>query len=1116
MKDNCTSRNKTDATSYSKAKLFFALLLSCVTICRGGFAQILETRISVNMKQVPLEAVLKYIESKAQVRIFYSVDQLGFSHDVSVHAENATVRSVLDEIFKDHQVAYQVDENKRIIILKRQTARSAPSRRSGEIPNSNNLSQGLITGVITDAASGQPMPGVNIIVRGTIRGTTSGSDGKFAISAEQNEVLVFSFIGYKTTEVKLSGSTDLILEMEADIMSLAAVEVNAGYYRVSREEQTGNITRVNAEEIDGQPVSNPLATLGGRVAGLEVIQNTGVPGGNFKVRIRGQNSIGSGNDPLYIINGVPFISTSQSFLETSSGILPAGTNPLNSINPSDIESIEVLKDADATSIYGSRGANGVILITTKKGKEGRTNVSLNLYTGIGMVARQADLLTSDQYLTMRREAYRNDGIDFTQPSVHAPDLKVWDTTRYTNWQEELIGGRAAYRNADISISGGEGKTQYLLGGSFHSEGAVFPGNNHDRRFSLHSNLSTSAPDEKFSGIFTINFTRNDAALIRRDLAGLALTLPPVAPPLFDDEGDLNWSASAWNGSGSLAHPLSATRQSYESITNTFVANSVLSYTFSDLFELKTNLGMSSAHMQSVMATPISSLDPATPNPMNAASFASNNFSNWIAEPQLNYRSKLFGQGLEIIVGGSFLSQRNEGGAQFANGFPSEALIRDINSAGTILRGTSLFNAYRYVKGFSRINVNVRERYIFNLTASRDGSSRFGPGNRFANFGAIGVAWIFSQESFLKHSNILSFGKLRATAGLTGNDQIGDYQFLDTYAPAGSGAYQGISGIGPQRPFNADFGWETTTKKEAGLELGFFGGRITSSLVYYHNTSGNQLIGEPLPLSTGFSSVQNNFPAVVRNSGLEIVASASPVNNDAIGWTVSANFSLPKNELVSFPRLEQSSYASSLVVGEPVSVTKRFRYLGVDAATGMYTFEDVNGDGVFNATDRTSVAFVGPKAFGGLSNTFSWRGLEFSFLVQYVNQSGPDPVLTASSLQPGREFNAFQQVWGRWRSEGDPGDIQRFSTQSQYQQAFTRLASSDKAVVDASFVRIKNIGLSYSFPRQFIQRIRIEKVRLYFQAQNVFTITSYEGLDPETLNTSLPPLTVLTTGLQITL
>ncbi|MBZ0099005.1 MAG: TonB-dependent receptor plug domain-containing protein, partial [Taibaiella sp.] len=327
--------------------------------------------------------------------------------------------------------------------------------------------------------------------------------------------------------------------MLEDVKSLDEVIVNAGYYTTTKTTQTSNIGRVEAKDIQSQPVSNPIAALQGRIPGLEIVQQTGVPGGNFQVRIRGQNSIGNGNDPLYIIDGVPYTSTPQASSETSDEIFPGGlgTSPLNYINPFDIESIEILKDADATSLYGSRGANGVILITTRKGeKGGKTRVNLNYAEGVGRVARKMQLLNTGEYLSMRNEAFSNDGI--TPTEGNAPDLLLWDSDRSTDWQEELIGGNSRYRNAQLSLSGGENNTFVSAGMGYHQETLVFPGSNSDQRLSAHLTAKNTSANQRLNTIVTVNYALNNTDFIKRDLTREALILSPNAPPLLDADGTL--------------------------------------------------------------------------------------------------------------------------------------------------------------------------------------------------------------------------------------------------------------------------------------------------------------------------------------------------------------------------------------------------------------------------------------------------------------------------------------------------------------------------------------------------------------------------------------------------
>ncbi|MEJ0055974.1 MAG: TonB-dependent receptor plug domain-containing protein [Bacteroidota bacterium] len=395
-----------------------AMILVGVSAAHDTNGQLLDTKISLNLREVSLEDALKEIGRVAKVKFVYSEDQLGLKEAITFVAENRDLESILDELLTPYRIKFKVHEKEATITLKKQAAVKDNFRNPNATEASPKVS--LVTGKVTDAATSQPLAGVNIIIKGTTTGTTSDAEGNFSIQANEDDNLVFSFIGYSSFETKVNGRSVIDVVLQEDAKNLNDVIINAGYYTTTKSFQTGNIVKIESKDIEKQPVSNPIAALQGRVPGLEVTQQTGVPGGNFRIRIRGTNSIANGNDPLYIIDGVPFTSASLSSSETSGNILGLGTNPLNGINPTDIESIEVLKDADATAIYGSRGSNGVILITTKRGKAGKTKVDLNFYSGGATVPRRMDLLNKQQYVAMRKEAFANDKIIPTAANARDP------------------------------------------------------------------------------------------------------------------------------------------------------------------------------------------------------------------------------------------------------------------------------------------------------------------------------------------------------------------------------------------------------------------------------------------------------------------------------------------------------------------------------------------------------------------------------------------------------------------------------------------------------------------------------------------------------------------------
>lgn len=1074
----------------------------------GGNGQSIEKEmVTIELQNDNLEAMVKKIEAQSSLRFIYLPEQLVKYEPVSISKAKRSIKETLDLALTG--TALQYEQSGRYIVL------NEKKKEEAVVENKPFFVASLVKGRVTDK-DGQAMAGVNVVIKGTTNGTATDGNGEYAIVAEANDVLVFSFIGFKTMEVGVNSRTVVDMGLEADVAALNEVVVKAGYYDVKRREMTCNIGRITKDDIQKQPVSNPLAALQGRIPGIEITQQTGVPGGNFIVRIRGQNSIGKGNDPLYIVDGVPFTSSSLSSVETAGELLGdplsgGGTSPFNYISPNDIESIEVLKDADATAIYGSRGANGVILITTKKGQQGRTNVNLKFYTGIGRVNSKIKMLNTSQYIKMRKEAFENDGL--SPDATNAPDLLVWDQNRYTDWKKVLIGGNANTLDAQLSVSGGEKLTQFSMGGGYHRESTVFPGSNSDQRISTHMSVNNASANQRFKSTLSINYSILNSNLLPRDLTRDALAYAPNAPALYDQEGNLNWDPTIWNSSN--PHPLSYLRREYDAITNNLIGNMSLSYSLLDNLELKTSVGYTSVNNKATNTYPISSYDPSIALLQNSTFFSINDFRNWIIEPQITWKKKVGSGMLNFLVGSSLLEQIMEGGTSYATGFASEALMKVSGAASMISGSSSTYSQYKYNAIFGRVNYVLNERYILNFTGRRDGSSRFGPGKRFSNFGALGVGWIFSSEKFVPKS-ILSFGKLRASYGMTGNDQLGDYEYLDAYTSEGS--YQNVVGLRPTRLNNPNFSWEKNRKMEVGLELGFIDDHVSVELSYYRNISSNQLIDLSLPPNTGFASIQTNFPATVLNTGLEVGINTINVDESSFKWSTSLNFTMPRNKLVDFPNLKTSvQYANTLEINRPLKILKTYEYLGVDKETGLYRFKDVNEDGLYDVNDKTSIHFVGQNFYGGIQNSFQYKGFQLDVLLQFVKQTGYD-AMGASWYAPGASaVNQFTSVLSRWES-GKPNnnDVQRFGVTSPVQIAYSLLGGSDRYVVDASYVRLKSFSISYTFPRRWLDRLSMEDLRLFVLGQNLFTISGYRGIDPETQIQVLPPLRVVTCGISITL
>lgn len=1102
------------------------LLATCLQVTAAGHAQ----KISLSEKDAPIEKIFKKIERMTDYKFLYMSELLDKANKVTISVKDASVEQVLDLCLKEQVLEYEINENTIIIRPRSDLNKATPEKLAF-------LDAIEVRGIITDE-NGAPAQGVNVVVKGTSKGTTTNLKGEFVLSGvDENAVLLITSVGYDRQEVLVKNKTFITTQLKVAVGNLDELQVIA-YGTTSKRFSTGNVTTIKASDIEKQPVNNPLLALQGRVPGLVVTQNSGVPGAGITVRIQGQNSIFNGNDPLYVIDGIPYFSQlsrasdADRVMGSSSGtgMVALGGNPLSYLNPNDIESIEVLKDADATAIYGSRAANGAILISTKKGKSGATKFDLNFYQGIGKVTRLLKVLNRRQYLDMRYESLKNDGVALGSltPGARTYDLTVWDTTRETNWQKEFIGGAAKYTNLSASISGGNSTLQYLLGATYNKETTVFPGDFSDQKGSVHFNINNTSLNQRFRLQFLGNYMFDDNSLPGIDLTEKANLLEPVAPPLYNSEGSLNW-ASAPNGTETWENPLVPIYyRKYKNKTSNLIGSLQIGYTIIKGLEFKTSVGYTNLITNDFTSTPLNAIKPndRTSNP-RSATYGNRSMRSWIFEPQLTYKTSI-GQGrLDILVGGTIQQNKNNSGSLDGSDYSSDQVLEDIKAAGKITVGNSVISEYKYSAAFGRITYNWAEKYILNLNGRRDGSSRFGGNNRFHSFGSVGVAWIFSEEKFLKNNDrFLSFGKFRGSFGTTGNDQIGDYQFLSLYDFTNNGvAYQNVIGLTPSNLPNPNLQWEETKKIQFGIDIGLINNRILLGATYARNLSSNQLLSYVLPTFTGNNSIVTNFPGKVSNETWELVISTVNIRTKYLKWTTNLNFSIPKNEVEDFPNLEKSTYANILMIGQPLFPIKVYRFAGVDAATGLYQVYDKDGKPTLTPkalTDKTVITNKNPKFYGGFQNSFTFKGIQLDFLFQFLKQKGfnnfynngtsivqPGLFITSSSNQP-------VSVLDRWQKPGDIKPIQKFSARplGPAYNGMNIAKASDLGLTDASFIRLKNVSLSWRVPLAWTQKAHLRELRVYANAQNLLTITNYDGADPENQGyTTLPPLRVLTIGIK---
>ena len=990
-----------------------------------------------------------------------------------------------------------------------------------ETSNNGKSLQRSISGMVTDQ-SGLPLSGVTVRIKGTNKGTATDIDGLYAITVpDPANVLVFSSLGFETQGITVGNQTIINISLKESISTLDEVTISARYYNNPQRKETGAVSEMDAKAIEKQPVNNPLAAMQGHIPGVNISQNSGVPGGSYRIQIRGQSFIdleggvfSTKNDPLYVIDGVPFDSESFS-ANLAADIIPSGiVSPLNNINPADIETIEVLKDADATAIYGSRGANGVVLITTKKGKIGKTQIKLNVSSSLSEVTGFVDVLNTEQYLKVQREAFENEGFTletFAESQNLSLDFYIFDKERNTDWQEVFLGGTAYRQNAQLSFSGGNEHTQFLLSGGYVSETTVFPGDSKYDKVSVLANINHQSKDNRFKLNFSANFGTDTNNLPGFDFTTIARTLPPNAPALYDDGGNLNWEIH--EGSSTWQNPLAILERDYHARTRNLIANTVLSYRPIPALEFKASLGYSDYLLDSYRLVPNTSNDPTSVGSQDSStSSITTNYGtrqSWIVEPQINWQHYWGEASLKVLIGTSFQQNKDQQLGIYAQNFASNKFLLNIGAAETQRVDVDDASEYKYHSVFGRINLDW-VKYILNITWRRDGSSRFGPAKQFGNFGAIGAAWLFSEENILKENPVLSFGKFRTSYGITGSDSAPNYAFYDSFQVGGQ--YNGAS-LAPTRLFNPFFSWQESKKFEAALELGFFKDRIFLSMAWYRNLSSNQLLSIPLPTTTGFGGIFGNFDATVENKGFEVDLHTVNIKNEQFKWSTTFNISVNRNKLLKFDGLEDSTYANDLVVGEPLGIEKLYHTLGVDSETGIYQFEDYNNDGLINTDDEKWLADLTPKYFGGLGNTITYKNLQLDVFFQFTKKNARKYLTLFGS--PGIFFNNVPVTYlDRWQQSGDQNPIQRYylSGNRVATDADENYKMSSAIITDASFIRLRNVSLNYTVPKAYTKGLDIN---VYLHGQNLFVITKYDGPDPEAFSVnSLPPLRQITLGLNL--
>lgn len=1098
-----------------KLTIFF-LTIAFLQVSAKGLSQ----SITLKVKNAPLAQVFREIEKQTGFVFIYGKAVLDKTSPVNLQVTNAPLNEVLNLCLRNQEISYTIEDNK-YIVLKQKSAAAASYILNNEKPSGPPVSGSVFS------SDGTPLVGATIVNRNSKESTITNSRGIFSLPFAAGDVLEISYVGYETRVLKITadmlaksgGSFAITLDPKKSVLDEMVV---IAYGTTTLRKSTGAVSSVTAADISKQPVANPLAALPGRVPGAIIAQNNGLPGSAVQVQIRGQGSLSSGTIPLYVIDGVPFTNFNgaapptdnlNSFFSAANG----GISPFSMINPADIERIDILKDADATSIYGSRGANGVVLITTKKGRAGKTEVRASIYQGTGKVGHFIPMLNLQQYLAMRREAFANSNT--TPTASNAPDLLVWDTTKSTDWQKALIGGTAHTTDAEATVSGGAGGTRFLFNAGYHRESTVFPGNNEDKRLSARLNADHTSQDNKFNISVSAAYSNDISNMPASDYTQM-YNLPPNLP-LYNSDGTVYW-----NNAFSKV-PASEYKRTTDATTGNLIGEMSLRYTILPGLNVKANLGYTKTDLDQHYSNPGSSDNPSTYDPggfsgqNSFAYFVTNRMSNYIAEPTIDYSIKLGNGKLTALAGGSWQYNKNTTTNVVGYNYSVEALLGSLAAAGNWKTNYQNIAEYRYEAVFGRLNYDWKGKYIINGTFRRDGSSRFGPNNRFGNFGSGGAAWVFSEESFVRDNvPFLSFGKLRASVGTTGNDQIPNYLYLGLYNPSTPMLTQAT--LNPQATLkNSNIHWETNTKYEVGLDLGFLHDRILLSADYYQSRSGNQITLMSVPSQAGVNAITDNFPALIVNKGMEFDLRTTNVKTKNFEWNSSFNITFYNNKLLKYPGLDKSFYATTYIVGKPVTVQQLYHYLGVDPTTGVAKYEDQNGDGSISYTYDRIPMLQGNPYYGGFSNTITYGNFQLDVMLQFHHRRGKTN-LFPSTNPVGNMINQNTSVLNHWQKPGDDALYPAYRINgSDY-----NFTSSDFVWGDASYMKLRSAGVSYAVPQSVIKRFKMTGCMVSLRCQNLYTFTKNKYLyDTETTVTggptgpgngtiapALPPLRTITLGI----
>ncbi|MBT1688987.1 SusC/RagA family TonB-linked outer membrane protein [Dawidia soli] len=933
-----------------------------------------------------------------------------------------------------------------------------------------------IRGNVTNAEDGSPLPGVSVVVQGTNRGTVTDVGGQYRLPvADGDAVLVFTFIGMLAQEQTIGARDVIDVQMSPDAKQLSEVVV-VGYGTEQQKLLTGSVGVVKSDAIRDLPVSTIDGVLQGQAAGVQVLQNSGTPGGGMSVRIRGTTSISGSGQPLYVIDGIPV--TTGDYAQV--GYEGQGINSLSDLNPNDIESMSVLKDAATAAIYGARASNGVVLITTKRGKSGKSVIGFNAYYGVQQAWRTLDMLDTEQWME-----YRNDlagSAVFSEADI--AKARTGDTTN-TDWQD-VIFRTAPIASYELSATGGTDKTRFFISGGYFDQKGILIGTRF-QRMNTRVNVDHTVND-KFRIGTSIGLTYSTSNRVEGDQS-LHGPLPngistPSIFPVYNPDG-------TYNQSGPYSNPVSiANEATNENFTYRVIANVFGDYEILPGLTLASKWGIDFYNLRE-HAFEYNTVQGQGYNGLGFETYT--NVRNLVSNNTLKYE-KTFGRHVvDVMAGYSFEKRETTSSFIRGQGFADEDTPY-INSASLIAQASAGAVSSGVRSYFAKANYNYADKYLVSLTGRIDGSTSFGPNNKNGFFPAASVAWRLSQEDFLQDNvPVISELKLRASYGLLGNDNISAFQYAELYRGT---SYLGKPAIYPSNISNPDLKWETTTQLDVGVDIGLFSDRLMLSADYYNKQTKDLLLARPMPGSSGFQSVVQNI-GELENKGVELTLSGEQAFGN-VRWRPQLNLSFNRNKVLKLyndqPIDDLGRGGNRVMEGQPLGIFYSFRSLGVDPSTGDIVYADTDVDGEITTADRTVVGDPNPKFTGGFTNNFTYKQFDLSVFLQfaYGNDVFNGSRLFLESLQGGD--NQLEDVTRRWRKPGDITDIPRATSDAD--KAGENKRTSSRFIEDGSYLRVKNVTLGYTLPNALSTKLRLSSLRVYASTQNLFTFTRYTGLDPE--------------------